>query len=86
MSARQQAADRALERLRAAMETRTPACSGIDAFTADFVPKDERKPLERICDTCDLRILCRAYLVNERPKVGIWAGEYRGPKTKPKRL
>lgn len=84
MSTRQDRAKHALDCLNTAMEERPPACDGIGAFTANYLPPADRKTLADICAHCDLQLLCRQYVDTGKPPVGFWAGHYYGPKTRPK--
>lgn len=79
----QTSAERAHDRLIEGMVERTPNCRGIDAFTADHLTHTEITMLEGICVSCDLKLLCRAYVDIEQPPVGFWAGQYYGPKKRP---
>lgn len=76
-------ASEAYERLSLVMLDTTPACLGLELFTASDLDKADVAACAALCDVCPLFDLCRAYADLEKPKVGVWAGRtYRTNNTK----
>jgi hypothetical protein len=64
--------------LQEALQTETPACDGVTAFTdtSGVMEQDQREIMESICWHCPVLDLCRAFAEIAKPD-GFWAGGNR---------
>lgn len=62
--------------LQKALSNTTPACDGLDEFTADRFDDPSQVQLMRdVCASCDVLEQCRAFAARSKPTGGFWAGQ-----------
>lgn len=76
------AADDAWHALSASLEDSEPLCNGIDLFTADRLPDEDRAWCASICARCPVAAACDAYATADKVTSGFWAGHFYTSKGK----
>jgi hypothetical protein len=75
-------ADDAWGDLSASLEDSEPLCNGLELFTADRLPDEDRAWCASICALCPVTDLCDAYATAAKVTAGFWAGHFYTSKGK----
>jgi len=68
-------------RLQEQLRLTVPRCDGDNRFVCDELTPADLEDMERLCDACPLKNLCRAYAEATKPPGTFWAGKhYPAPK------